>query len=324
VLTETPEAYQFKVTCDLGAQEAQRWVVTPTATQVGDHPLAVSVSRDGKQLGTCSSVVRISPADAGAGRAISLLIVGDSLTHATIYPNQVGKLLSQPGNPDWTMLGTNEGRSPGPGVRHEGWGGWTWARFATHYEPEPDGTYKKMSSPMVFLGADGKPQLDLERYFTDKCGGQKPDFITVMLGINDCFGAPPDDPAGTDARIDQMFGYADTLLAAFRAACPNAQIGLCLTTPPNSRQSGFTANYGDKYPRWGWKRIQHRVVQRELAKFEGREAENVFIVPTEINLDPVAGYPDNNGVHPNAVGYQQIGGSIYAWLKARLAATATR
>ena len=321
VLTETPEAYQFKVTCDVGAQEEKRWVVTPTAAQVGDHPLSVAVSQDGKQLGECSSILRISPADAGAGRKITLLIVGDSLTHATYYPTRIGQLLSLPGNPAWTMLGTNEGRNPGPGVRHEGWGGWTWNRFATHHERNPDGTYKKMSSPMVFLDADGKPQLDLERYFTEKCGGQKPDYVTFLLGINDCFSASPDDP---DPRIDTMFTNADLLLDAFREVCPDAQLGICLTTPPNSRQSGFTANYKDRYPRWGWKRIQHRLVQRELEKFEGREAENFFIVPTEINLDPVAGYPENNGVHPVKVGYDQIGDSIYAWLKARFAATAAK
>jgi hypothetical protein len=29
----------------------------------------------------------------------------------------------------------------------------------------------------------------------------------------------------------------------------------------------------------------------------------------------VDGYPDNNGVHPNTVGYRQTGASFYCWLK---------
>lgn len=33
----------------------------------------------------------------------------------------------------------------------------------------------------------------------------------------------------------------------------------------------------------------------------------------------IDGYPPDNGVHPNPVGYQQIGTSIYSWLKWRLA-----
>jgi len=322
VLTETPEAYRFTVTCDLGTSEERRWTVTPAAGDVGTHHLTVTVAdAQGKELGNASTTLRVVPADAGAGRSMRLLIVGDSLTHATAYPNEVARLLSLPGNPTWKMLGTFKPGNAAEGVAHEGYGGWTWLRFATHYEPEPDGTYKKRSSPFVYLGADGKPVLDVKRYFDQECGGERPDFVTFLLGINDCFGANPEDPANLDARIDAMFAQADVLIAAFREAAPDADLGLCITTPPNSRESGFEANYKGAYHRWGWRRIQHRLVLRELEKFIGREAEHLFVVPTELNIDPVDGYPDNNGVHPNAVGYKQIGASLYAWLKARLAGT---
>ena len=33
VLTQSPGAYRFDVTCDLGTQEATRWTVTPSATR---------------------------------------------------------------------------------------------------------------------------------------------------------------------------------------------------------------------------------------------------------------------------------------------------
>ena len=118
-----------------------------------------------------------------------------------------------------------------------------------------------------------------------------------------------------------MFAHADKLIAAFRQSAPKAELGICLTTPPNARESGFEANYHGAYHRWGWKKIQHRLVQRELEHFGGREREPIFAVPTELNLDPAGGYPADNGVHPNAAGYQQIGASIYAWIKSRLAPT---
>ncbi|MDB4680256.1 hypothetical protein OAE80_04655, partial [Planctomycetaceae bacterium] len=143
-----------------------------------------------------------------------------------------------------------------------------------------------------------------------------------MLGINDCFSAPAEDVAGIDKRIETMFTSAETLLKAVRKAAPDAEFGLCLTTPPNSRQSAFEANYKDRYPRWGWKRIQHRLVQRQIEHFGNQEAQRRFLIPTELNLDPVDGYPENNAVHPNESGYQQIGQSIYAWLKWRLSETA--
>ena len=53
-----------------------------------------------------------------------------------------------------------------------------------------------------------------------------------------------------------------------------------------------------------------------LTKFSGRSAEHLHLVPTHLNLDPVDGYPNNNGVHPNEVGYHQIGMSFYAWIRA--------
>jgi lysophospholipase L1-like esterase len=144
--------------------------------------------------------------------------------------------------------------------------------------------------------------------------------VTLLLGTNDCFHVDPNNPAAIDARINTMFTHADRLIAAFRKSAPKAGLGICLTTPPNARESGFEANYHGQYHRWGWKRIQHRLVQRELEHFGGRQAEQIHIVPTELNLDPVDGFPVDNGVHPNLAGYQQIGATIFAWIKSRLEA----
>jgi lysophospholipase L1-like esterase len=320
VLTATPEKYQFRAHCDVGRAEARRWTLVPTAADVGDHPLALSVAdAQGRCLAESRTTLRVVPAHAGQGRKLRLLVIGDSLTGATAYPNEIGRLLSLAGNPAWEMLGTHRPASAEPGVMHEGYGGWTWARFNTHYNADPKAKTIARSSPFVFLGVDGKPALDVERYFRERCAGNRPDVVTIMLGINDCFSAKPDDPANTDARIGDMFKQAEILVAALRRAAPQADLGVCLTTPPNAREAGFEANYHGKYHRWGWKQIQHRLVERQIAQFGGREKERIFLVPTELNLDPVDGYPVNNGVHPNKAGYQQIGASIYAWIKWRLA-----
>lgn len=318
VLTQSPGDYRFEVQCDIGTVEPQRWTVTPSTEAVGEHELVVTVSNgsSGKQIAQAKTKLHVVPANAGAGRKISLLIIGDSLTHATAYPNEIARRLSQPGNPTWRMLGTHKPQSAKKGVAHEGYGGWTWQRFVSQYEPHPDGTYRKRSSPFVYLGDDGKPKLNVPRYVKEECGGQPPDFVIIMLGINDCFSASPDAP---DPRIDAMFRQADILLKAIRRAMPQAEIGLCLTTPPNTREAAFEANYQGRYSRWNWKRIQHRLVQRQIERFANTSDGNISLIPTQLNLDPVDGYPENNGVHPNAEGYQQIGTSIYAWLKWRLA-----
>jgi len=171
----------------------------------------------------------------------------------------------------------------------------------------------------VFADAEGRGQLDLQRYFAEHCEGRAPDVVTFLLGINDCFGANPDDPVAMDAKLNAVLDEADQLLAAFHKAAPEAALAVGLTTPPNARESGFEANYKGRYHRWGWKRIQHRLVQRMLARLGGREAEGIYLVPTQVNLDPVDGYPVDNGVHPNAAGYAQIGASFHAWLRAWMA-----
>ena len=145
---------------------------------------------------------------------------------------------------------------------------------------------------------------------------------TFLLGINDCFAANPDDPAAIEKSIGAALDNAEQLLKAFRAASPKTAFAIGLTTPPNARESGFEANYKGKYHRWGWKRIQHRLVQRMLSQFGARESQGIHLVPTELNLDPVDGYPDNNGVHPNPTGYQQIGATFYAWIKWHLHSSA--
>lgn len=327
VLTEHPEQYQFEVICDIGAAEAKRWTVTPAERDAGDHAMEVLVKdAGGKVLERAKTTLRIAPKNAGAGRELKLLIVGDSLTAATIYPNEMARLLNTEGNPKWTMLSDNRPASAAPGVAHEGYGGWTWANFLSKYEPQPERTpdgrgWKKRSSPFVFIGKDSKPALDIPRYFHEVCGDQSPDVVTFLLGINDCFGAKLDDPPAMEKTIDTTLDNADKLIAAFHAASPKTTVAVGLTTPPNSREEGFEANYKGKYHRWGWKRIQHRLVQRMIERMGNRQGEGIYLVPTEMNLDPVDGFPVNNGVHPSAIGYAQIGASFYAWLKVWMAAS---
>lgn len=320
ILARDPAAYRFRVQCRVGKAEGDRWSLNATDADTGDHRLRLQVLGAGGEVAEeAATTVRVVPADAGGRREVALLLVGDSLTHGSVYANETARLLSQPGNPRWTMLGTHKPAGVAAGVAHEGYGGWTWARFVHRYDAANPPTGTSRSSPFVFPAPEGGPaKLDMERYFRESCGGKRPDFITIMLGINDCFGFDPDDPTAIDAGITRMFGEAEALLTSTRQAAPRAEIGICLTTAPNSRDGAFEANYKGRYTRWGWRRIQHRLVERQIAHFGGREGERIYLVPTELNLDPVRGYPEDNAVHPNGAGYRQIGASLYAWLKARL------
>lgn len=314
-------APEFTVRCDVGRALSNRWTLTATPAQAGDHPLHLRVT-DPATRGTeeARTVVRVVPPDAGKGRDIALLIVGDSLTHASAYPNELARLLSQPGNPQWRMLGTHRPAGAATNVAHEGYGGWTWNRFNTLFNPaRPQPGYTNSSPFVAATGPQGQPRLDVAQFIAKHCGGRAPDYVTFLLGINDCFRLKADNPAAVDEGITQMLKEADRLLAAFRLAAPRAELGVGLTTPGNARDGAFEANYKGAYSRANWRAVQHRLVERQLEHFRNREAEGIFIVPTELNLDIVAGYPENNAVHPNAEGYRQIGASFYAWLKGRLA-----
>jgi lysophospholipase L1-like esterase len=319
VLTETPERYRFQTMCPIGADGDRCWTATPADDDGGGHPLRLLVYDGDALVAEAATTLHVAARDAGRDRPLALLIVGDSLTHATLYPNELARLLSRPGDARWRMLGTHRPAQAAEGVAHEGYGGWTWERFVRHHEPAPDPAAQRFSSPFVFL-VDGQPRLDVRRYLDAQA--TPPDVVLFMLGINDCFGADPESRDAIDQHVDRVLAQAETLLAAFHEAAPQADLAICTTPPPNARESGFEANYQGRYHRWGWKRIQHRLVQRQLAAFAGQEQRHRFLVPTNLALDPVDGYPVDNGVHPNALGYRQIGGAIYAWLKGRLEAHA--
>jgi lysophospholipase L1-like esterase len=323
ILSERPEAFRYEVRCAVGRVEGLRWTAVPEAA--GRHEWTLVVRDEaGTVLEEGRMTLLVAAKDAGAGEKVRLLIVGDSLTHATHYPNELARLLSEPGNPQWEMIGTHRPASAKPGVAHEGYGGWKWADFLTRHDPKAAGVTagplaKKSTSPFLFADELGRVGLDLPRYFRENAGGKAPEVVTFLLGINDCFGANPEDGVVMGKKIDEVLDQAEKLLTAFREAAPEAALAVGLTTPPNARESGFEANYKGRYHRWGWKRIQHRLVRRMIERLGGRERDGIYLVATELGLDPVDGYPVNNGVHPNAAGYAQVGGAFYGWLKCWLA-----
>jgi lysophospholipase L1-like esterase len=253
------------------------------------------------------------------------MCVGDSLTHASVYPQELWELFEG----SLRLIGTHHPRdSLPPEVVHEGYGGWTWAAFCTRWT---EGDDARARSPFLRLADDG-PVLDFQHYCDANNGGEGPDFITVLLGCNDTFSATEET---LEAAIDTMFGHADMLLGEFHKVRPDTQIGLLLPPPPAASQDAFGSNYQCGQTRWQYRRNQHRVVERLMEKFAGREAENIWLLPAHLNLDTVHNYPtrpepinsrtdaeiarQSNGVHPAAEGYRQIADTIHAWLRYRLA-----
>lgn len=337
-LTIDPTRYAFDVACARGRQQSERWTYTPTAADVGTFSLSLAVyDEQNTLLAQAATRIVVSPADAGAGRDLSMLIIGDSLTNASVYSGHILDLCAAAENPAVRLIGSHgpgaaDGSKQG-GNRHEGYGGWTAQRFATHYtETARTGNGKLRGSPFLYKDGDAEPKLDFRRYCAEFNEGNPPDVVTILLGCNDTFSATDET---IEERIDVMFSHYETLLAMVREVAPDAEIGALLLVPPAASQDAFGANYACGQTRWQYRRNQHRVVERMLEQFGNRETEGLFLVPAVCNLDCARNYPQRtepansrsetpltrlaNGVHPGPDGYRQIGDSIYCWLKARLA-----
>ena len=345
VLTLRAHEMVFDVACAKGAQQRERWTFTPTDKDVGRHRLVLNLCNEEMQvLAAATTTVRVVAAQAGAGQQVSCLIIGDSLTAATHYSRRVRELFAMPNNPSLTMVGTAPPRGGGDGTRHEGYGGWTCQRFVTYVTPNPafaaDRTQepfvrhsggRRRTSPFIFL-RDGKPVFDFPRYIKEQAEGRGPDFVTIALGCNDTFSATEEN---IEDRIDTMFGYLDKIIAGIRTARVDTKIGIVSLVPPAGTQDAFGQNYRCGQTRWQYRRNQHRVLERTMAKYGGLEEQHVYVIPAYVNLDTLHGYPTrttppfphadskvirlSNGVHPARSGYYQMGDSIYCWMKALLA-----
>ncbi|MGE0608706.1 MAG: SGNH/GDSL hydrolase family protein [Pirellulales bacterium] len=330
VLTTRPDHYAFDAVCAHGRQQAERWTWTPGEQDVGQHRLAIEVRDESNGLvARAQTTVMVSAADAGADRPLSVLMIGDSLTHASVYPAHLLKLCQPAGNPRVELVGSFQPAGAAEGVRHEGYGGWTARRFATHFTGTARaGDYKQRGSPFLYLNEQSEQRLDFMHYCRDVNGGKSPDVVSIFLGPNDIFGATD---SNLEQTIDDMLLHLAQLVEMIRSASPQTVVALMLPVPPASSQDAFGGNYASGQTRWQYKRNQHRLVERMLDQFADGSLEGVSIVPTSVNLDCLRNYPatsaaanarnsqalerQSNAVHPATSGYEQIGDTLYAWLK---------
>jgi lysophospholipase L1-like esterase len=332
----------FDVNCARGRQQSERWTWVPTAADIGSHPFELIVrDENNRRVVSASCTIDVVATNRGAAQPMTLLMIGDSLTHASVYPQRVVHLCENTGGPQLTLIGSHIPEPSGPTMRHEGYGGWTAKRFATHYaETARTGEYAKRGSPFLYQAGNEPPRLDFAAYCQDVNAGGFPDIVSIFLGPNDIFSF---DDETIDTGIDDILKHMDSLVTMIGDASPATRIALLLPVPPAASQDAFGANYANGQTRWQYRRNQHRLVERLMDRYANSAAEpvtarQVRLIPTHVCLDCVNNYPteavspnalsdlkivrQNNGVHPAASGYNQIGDMLFAWLKGQTKETA--
>ena len=330
--------YAFDVHSPKGLHLQERWTYTPKVDEAGNYPLTIEV-RDAlnKVVGRGSTTVHVARPDAGTQGIATLLMIGASLTERSVYPQHVLNLSIRDPYLTLKFVGSRGPNNlpPTGELRHEGYSGWTAQAFVTREGPLSRSGYHKRpetGSPFVYKDSSGKPVLDFKRYCEEFNGGDPPDFMTIQVGINDTWTSTDET---INKRIDEMFTYYDQLVTMVRNFGSQTRIGVFVVSPPSSSQDGFRNYRGAaKQTRWQVRRNQHRLVERFIAHYGGREREQIYLMPVYLNLDTANHYPTfnsprsarssesvdrvNDGTHPNEAGYQQNGDVIFCWIKSML------
>lgn len=334
VIARDPDRYVFEIETPTlkGASDRRFWSTKPTKAEAGRHNVLVRVKAltDGRTLaeGTTTIVV-VDPETVNVG-SINLLIVGASNTHQGILPNDIWTRLNawKPGQV--TFVGSPTAPTGGnfsfyrptlPGVLHEGLGGWAWENFASHYMPGKESLYKLPKSPFVFL-ENGKSTLDVGRYLDEKNVRGRLNAVMFDLGINETFGANPDDPASLKASLDAALKSADKLISAFKLAAPEAKIIVGMPAPFTRSGPVFEKRYGAANPAFGdpmrHRRIVLALARRMIEHFSNSETA-VVLAPLYLSIDVIDGYWQIDPGHPNELGADQMAAVFQAALVRALA-----
>ena len=314
-LTVNPDNYVFDVDCPKGHNYKRRWSFTPGKADAGKtYKWTLKVISDQGLVAKKTINLHVVPANAGEGKKLSLLMLGDSIIDVTTYPRRVHKLFQAPGNPKLTMVGDRgKPEEQAKGMRHQGHAGWAFATFLA-------------KGPLGAVDKRGEFVLDIPGYFKRVNGGKAPDVIAVQLGVNDIFG-------GQDFRLysalNRISGEMDILIGAFRKAAPNSQIVICLITPC-ANADGIGQIYRCNQTKYQYTKNRFMLSNMMMEKYVNKDPK-ISVISLYHNLDcennfPMGEFPINggnpekikrpkDGLHPSDAGGNQLGDTLYSYLK---------
>ncbi len=289
--------YYIKVKSDKGTHQSRRWTYMPTEAE--KFEITIELYNDnGEFIISKTSLVIIQAEAVGRGIIKTAVVIGDS----TVNASKITKRMLNNFSTDSMSLELIGSRGLAPNL-HEGRGGWAAASYRT--DLECDGKINPFYN-------EETSDFDFAHYINSN-GYRVPDYVFIHLGINDTFLEESD--VAIKEKIEKMLLDYDFIIENIKSYNPNIKVALDVTIPSNVNQDAFGASYGCLQTQWRYKRNNFIWVKRMIDYYDGRGEENIYIVPTHLNIDPVSGFPVDNAVHPNEHGYNQIGDVIYFFIK---------
>ena len=314
VINDTDSKYQFKITCTIGKTQNDRWYAVPTSA--GNFPLNLKVYKEFNLVSESSTTIVIKDLGVGNGVSKKALFIGDSTTNAGVITQELLNILGADVM-DLTLLGSR-GASPN---LHEGYPGWKANDFVNN----------ATSGGMTNAFWDGE-KFNFANYMVQN-GYTTVDYVNINLGINDMFSYGYENTSvdAINQQITVVLSQYQTMIDSIKSFDTTIKIGIMITIPPAYTQDAFAVAYNNGPTRFGNKMTNFMWVKALIKYFVGKEAQGIYIVPINVNIDTKHNFPtetvpanarsgvmvvrQNNGVHPAEGGYYQIADVIYYWLK---------
>lgn len=325
-----PDAYDFDVTCSIGHQQKERFVILAgDAPSAGTYPITINVYDRGVLCDTLTADIVVCAATAGGGASRKLLPIGDSLTEQGHIYAEIVKYSVDDANLDVALNGnytaTNIKSSDGTNrtFNHAGNSGKTWTWW-----------YSDASSPMVFSGSFNFASYLSTNGITLASG----DTVAIMLGINDVINAT------TDAAVYTACGLvktaADAMITSIRAAVSGIRIVILVPTLPVYSQDAAGDDYGNGIVRFRARRNMQLLREWMASTYDttAQRTNSVFVADAgavwdnvnNVRLAASAAWNSratlttqraNDLVHPGGYGTNENGGAfqisdaVWAFLK---------
>jgi lysophospholipase L1-like esterase len=274
--------------CDIGGIDGNGdFVATPVAGNIGSHDLIVTIEDSGGNILAAERAdLDVIAGENGSGTK-KILMIGESTTAGKVSYYDVG-ISAVLDHLTIEYLGTQEYE----GYKHEGYSG------KTSYWLVNDS-----DSPFVKAGV-----VDIPAYFADN-SIDTPDFVHIMLGINDAFQLFSDVP--TYDELYAMVGYYNELIVPLLAYDANIQIIISLSITAEGTGAGWAASYGETRDSGLY---MHRMLymRQFLAAYYDYYNYNsrVTVCYSGLFVDRINDYYTTNAVHPKPEAYEDLGKAI--------------